>query len=619
MIRVPGPIGKPVSDFLSFANEYLSLYRDTPDWSWPLADRPVANRTLFGSFGEWRGQIRHGAVDANYHAGLDISANAGDVVYASRGGRLVTANGNASGRYVTIDHLDSTYSRYLHLGPATTNDPITTNQPILRGTRIGVVGTKNFTGVSPHHHFEIRDAASGSTNGEPGIGRDPIRDPNLFALKPATSLCDLRLVGVSMQGPARTVYLPFSPPSLDHSSLSAYVVAQVVHPEAGYRLAPKSVKLVSFDTEEINTATETEIKGYLPGKSPEAAGFAKYWFGESTHTFPSQYYHYWFLWTLNSAMAGPQSFDLTAVNYSDAAKTWHPKWGPEILSVTQLLDPNPGEGLFEVNVRSWVGEEASSDGSPAATWVTPNDWYEWDLPPQGTWMTNSASVYKEEPFALIGPPPPNQRLRSQRFVWKPQALGQSTITITVRSRTAPMIAHQVTTNVCIGGIRADQPSYEAFDAVHLTQVVCGADGTPTFINAGELVPTLQGTNDQYGFEVRSSGILVSILADGSRDLQVQVSLNGSTLGIATPKGNAWGSDTHLAPATGFRGVYVKGQNTLEFKNVSPYPEAVEVHYDYGDFDSQLNQACGNCLDVIPQLFYGDAYKVEVTFSWPFSM
>jgi len=144
----PAVLKKMVQDYLS------AEYDSDPNWSQPLTQAPATGALVTGSFGEWRGHIRREPND-NVHVGLDLKANTGDEVVASRGGVLIVHNGYADGRYVVISHLDGTYSRYLHLLPWTTNDAKA--EFVQRGTRLGQVGSPV---GGPHLHFEIRKDAN---------------------------------------------------------------------------------------------------------------------------------------------------------------------------------------------------------------------------------------------------------------------------------------------------------------------------------------------------------------------------------------------------------------------------------------------------------------------------
>ena len=109
---------------------------------------PVAYKAYTSPFGN-RTSPTSGA--SSYHQGVDLSANAGTPVFASRGGSVSTATfGSAAGFYVTINHLDGFSSIYMHM----TNYVVSAGQNVSQGQLIGYVGQ---TGVATgnHLHFGI--------------------------------------------------------------------------------------------------------------------------------------------------------------------------------------------------------------------------------------------------------------------------------------------------------------------------------------------------------------------------------------------------------------------------------------------------------------------------------
>jgi len=88
---------------------------------------------------------------SSYHQGVDLSADAGTPIYASRGGQVTTATyGSAAGYYVKINHMDGYSSIYMHM----TNYVVSAGQNVSQGQLIGYVGQ---TGVATgnHLHFGI--------------------------------------------------------------------------------------------------------------------------------------------------------------------------------------------------------------------------------------------------------------------------------------------------------------------------------------------------------------------------------------------------------------------------------------------------------------------------------
>lgn len=90
--------------------------------------------------------------EADYHPGLDISADTGTPVYATADGVVTqAARSGAYGNLVTIDHKFGIETRYGHLSAFRTQR----GQTVKRGDLIGLVGaTGRATG--PHLHYEVR-------------------------------------------------------------------------------------------------------------------------------------------------------------------------------------------------------------------------------------------------------------------------------------------------------------------------------------------------------------------------------------------------------------------------------------------------------------------------------
>jgi murein DD-endopeptidase MepM/ murein hydrolase activator NlpD len=90
--------------------------------------------------------------EADYHPGLDISADKGTPVYATADGTISQASfSGAYGNLVVIDHQFGLETRYGHLSAFRTQR----GQTVKRGELIGLVGaTGRATG--PHLHYEVR-------------------------------------------------------------------------------------------------------------------------------------------------------------------------------------------------------------------------------------------------------------------------------------------------------------------------------------------------------------------------------------------------------------------------------------------------------------------------------
>ena len=115
----------------------------TTGTSWRV---PVAYKRLESPFGN-RTAPTAGA--SSYHQGVDLSADKGTPVYASRGGQVSTATfGSAAGYYVKINHMDGFSSIYMHLN----NYVVSPGQNVSQGQLIGYVGK---TGVATGYHLHF--------------------------------------------------------------------------------------------------------------------------------------------------------------------------------------------------------------------------------------------------------------------------------------------------------------------------------------------------------------------------------------------------------------------------------------------------------------------------------
>ena len=93
---------------------------------------------------------------STYHQGVDLDADTGTPVVASRAGVVVIAGwGNAAGNYVKIDHRDGFSSIYMHLNSYS----VRTGQMVSQGQNIGTVGS---TGISTGDHLHFGIAYNGA-------------------------------------------------------------------------------------------------------------------------------------------------------------------------------------------------------------------------------------------------------------------------------------------------------------------------------------------------------------------------------------------------------------------------------------------------------------------------
>ena len=93
---------------------------------------------------------------STYHQGVDLSANAGTPIVASRGGTVTIASySNSAGYYVTINHGDGFSSIYMHM----TNYIVSSGQKVNQGQTIGYVGK---TGIATGNHLHFGIALNGA-------------------------------------------------------------------------------------------------------------------------------------------------------------------------------------------------------------------------------------------------------------------------------------------------------------------------------------------------------------------------------------------------------------------------------------------------------------------------
>lgn len=89
-----------------------------------------------------------------FHKGVDLTAKRGTPVYATRGGKIVTAERNHKtlGNYIIINHVDGYKSLYAHLDSIA--DGIKYGARVYNGQPIGEVGSTGRS-TGPHLHFAI--------------------------------------------------------------------------------------------------------------------------------------------------------------------------------------------------------------------------------------------------------------------------------------------------------------------------------------------------------------------------------------------------------------------------------------------------------------------------------
>lgn len=88
---------------------------------------------------------------STYHQGVDLSADAGTPIYASRGGTVtISTYSSSAGNYVTINHGDGYSSVYMHMS----SRAVSAGQQVSQGQVIGYVG-KSGIATGYHLHFGI--------------------------------------------------------------------------------------------------------------------------------------------------------------------------------------------------------------------------------------------------------------------------------------------------------------------------------------------------------------------------------------------------------------------------------------------------------------------------------
>ena len=104
-----------------------------------------------------RGNFGANRSSGNPHAGLDISASNGSLIYASQEGRITVAtSGGDYGNWIEIDHGRGVKTRYAH----NSENYVAAGDYVLKGEIIGAVGVtgnaRNLPVTETHVHFEVR-------------------------------------------------------------------------------------------------------------------------------------------------------------------------------------------------------------------------------------------------------------------------------------------------------------------------------------------------------------------------------------------------------------------------------------------------------------------------------
>ncbi|MBW7476752.1 M23 family metallopeptidase [Paenibacillus oenotherae] len=88
---------------------------------------------------------------STFHAGVDISGDEGDTIFAAADGTVTETGSNASkGNYIVITHRNNLKTVYYHLKRVEAKR----NDTVVRGEKIGLLGTTGRS-TAPHLHFQI--------------------------------------------------------------------------------------------------------------------------------------------------------------------------------------------------------------------------------------------------------------------------------------------------------------------------------------------------------------------------------------------------------------------------------------------------------------------------------
>jgi murein DD-endopeptidase MepM/ murein hydrolase activator NlpD len=87
-----------------------------------------------------------------FHNGMDINGQRGDMVVAPAGGKVTKAGWHGGyGNMIEIDHENGLFTRYGHLSRI----EVAVGDPLIRGQHIGNIGSTGRS-TGPHLHYELR-------------------------------------------------------------------------------------------------------------------------------------------------------------------------------------------------------------------------------------------------------------------------------------------------------------------------------------------------------------------------------------------------------------------------------------------------------------------------------
>jgi murein DD-endopeptidase MepM/ murein hydrolase activator NlpD len=106
---------------------------------------PVAGAEVVGCF------CYRTSPDTEFHPGVDLSADYGEVVRASAAGTVSSADWDGGyGQKIDIDHGNGYHTWYAHLSKM----EVTPGQYVHKGQEIGLVGSTGFS-TGPHLHYQV--------------------------------------------------------------------------------------------------------------------------------------------------------------------------------------------------------------------------------------------------------------------------------------------------------------------------------------------------------------------------------------------------------------------------------------------------------------------------------
>jgi uncharacterized protein YgiM (DUF1202 family) len=124
------------------------------DFIWPVSGR------VSSDYYDWRGD--------SYHRAVDIAAGRGADVVAAAPGEVITADLNAGGLTVFVEHANGYRTGYMHLSSRAVFD----GQRVSAGDKVGEVGS---TGRSTGPHLHLQMTRSGAVKYIPGSRGDQVQ------------------------------------------------------------------------------------------------------------------------------------------------------------------------------------------------------------------------------------------------------------------------------------------------------------------------------------------------------------------------------------------------------------------------------------------------------------